>query len=156
MENETNSLYSAQILQLEDSEQIIVLEQKKLTETISNEAERTIAQWHAPWRQESLNFYLPLGWSFGVQDNQNQKMVGYFLAQPLLFFEGDTQTLWVEHVTFASVQVRDLLCEIAYKLAREKHFQKVLFKNGAQVANAIKPFGAKEWSLQALHLKTTK
>ena len=32
-------------------------------------------------------------WTF----DQDQ-ILGYFIAQPLLFFEGQTQNLWVEHV----------------------------------------------------------
>ena len=50
--------------------------------------ESEMASWSAAWRQESLEHYLSLGWSFGVWSGD--ELVGFCLAQPILFFQGLT------------------------------------------------------------------
>ena len=45
------------------------------------------------------------------------------LAQPLVFFRGHTQTLWIEHLEAATAEVSHLLLETAHRWARDKHFQ---------------------------------
>jgi hypothetical protein len=104
-----------------------------------------------------------MGWCFLARDesqpssfSKEGSLVGYFLAQPLLFFDGQTQTLWVEHMQFSTLVARDSLCELAYKLSREKHFQKVLFPESQTVANAVKSFKAESWDPQVLSVLTTK
>lgn len=151
------------ILQLQDLEELLDFENKKLAEQIPDEMERTFASWNARWRKESLEHYLKLGWSFLVREQDKQSefsdeglLVGYFLAQPLLFLDGQTQSLWVEHVQYASLQARDELCELAYKLSREKHLQKVFFPNASGIANSISAFKAEPWNPGVMSVKTTK
>ena len=84
------------------------------------------------------------------------ELVGYFIAQPLLFFENQTQSLWVEHLQFNSLQVRDELCNLAYRLAREKHFQRVYFPQISSVHNAIRHMAPTEWKPEVLFAKTTR
>lgn len=138
-----------QIIQASDLEDIISFEQDILAQTIPDEVERMMQVWKSRWRKESLDHYLPLGWSFIARDS-TQKVVGYFLAQPLLFFDGNTQTLWVEHIQAASEDVLNGLSEIAYKLSREKHFQKVLFPQNLKIPNS------ESWNPQMASAWTTK
>lgn len=149
------------VIQLQDLEQIFAFEQKKLMETIADENERTLQSWHAPWRKESLSHYIPMGWSFLAFDSsdaeENKKeLVGYFIAQPLLFLNGQTQSLWIEHMSYSSLQARDELCELGYKMAREKHFQKVFFPNSQGVVNGVNSFKPEIWQPQMISVKTTK
>lgn len=156
------SLYT-RMIQTTDLDEILQFERAKLQETISDEMEREIKSWNARWRKESLDHYFSIGWSFLVRDPSQTSafsneglLVGYFLAQPLLFFDGQTQTLWVEHVQFSTLQARDELCELAYKLSRDKHFQKVLFPDSQSVSNATKNFKSQNWGPQVLSIQTTK
>lgn len=154
------SLYS-RIIQIEDLPEIIKFERQKLAETIPDEMDREIKSWSSRWREESLKHYLPMGWSFLTQEKEDGseeegKLVGYFIAQPLLFFDGHTQNLWIEHISYSTLKVRDELCEIAYKLAREKHFQKVFYPESQSILNAVKNFKATNWDPQVLFSHTTK
>jgi hypothetical protein len=156
------SLY-LRVIQPADLDEILHFEKHKLQEAISDEMERELTSWNARWRQEALNHYLPMGWSFLSRDrnlksdhSSEGQLVGYFLAQPLLFFEGQTQTLWVEHMQYSTLQARDELCELAYKLSREKHFQKVLFPESQSIMNAVKAYKAQNWDPQVLTVATTK
>lgn len=151
------------VVQLEDMQEILDFENKKLQEAIPDEMERAIHSWNVRWRRESLEYYLPLGWSFLVRDQDSRgeysdqgPLVGYFLAQPLLFLDGQTQSLWMEHIQYASLQARDELCDLAYRLSREKHFQKVFFPNVSGVLNSISGFKAEPWNPTVIHIKTTK
>lgn len=129
---------SFQIIQSSDLEDILEFEQKIMEKNITDESERMIQSWHSRGRKESLAHYLPMGWSFIARDKDN-KILGYFLGQPLLFFDGFTQSLWVEHIQSTDSSILEQLCEIAYKLSREKHFQKVYFPKG------IKPAYSESW-----------
>lgn len=149
------------ILQLSDLPEILDFETKKLVQTIPDEAERTLHSWNARWRQEALEHYLPMGWSFVARDREVSSphsdeglLTGYFLAQPFLFMEAQTQCLWVEHLSFSSLQTRDELCDLAYRLCREKHFQRVLFPKG--VSNSVATMKAEVWQPSVLSVKTTK
>lgn len=84
-----------------------------------------LKSWSAPWRQESLEYYMSLGWSLGFFEEGC--LEGYLLAQPLLFFRGQTQTLWVECVRGMSMEIQRTLLESAIKIAKEKHIQQVVF-----------------------------
>lgn len=151
------------IATLNDLNEIQEFEKKKLIETISDEMEREMYSWQAKWRKESLEHYLPNGWCFLAKNpalpsetSSEGKLVGYFLAQPLIFFNGQTQSLWVEHTAYASLQARDELCDLAYRLAREKHFQRVYFPNNSSLQNAISNLKPQPWSECAVYVKTTK
>jgi hypothetical protein len=151
------------IVQLQDLDEILDFENKKLQEQIPDEMERTLASWNVRWRKEALEHYLKLGWSFLAREQDKPSsfsdeglLVGYFIAQPLLFLDGQTQSLWVEHLQYGSLQARDELCELAYKLSREKHFQKVFFPSVAGINNSISAFKAETWSPGVMSIKTTK
>lgn len=151
------------IVQLQDLNEILDFENKKLVEQIPDEMERMLVSWNVRWRKEALEHYLKLGWSFVVRDQDKPSafsdeglLVGYFIAQPLLFLDGQTQSLWVEHLQYASLQARDELCELAYKLSREKHLQKVFFPNEAGINNSISAFKPEVWNPNVMSIKTTK
>lgn len=151
------------VIQLQDLDEILDFESRKLQESIPDEMERTLHSWNARWRKEALEHYFALGWSFLFRDQDKESsfsseglLVGYFMAQPLLFLDGQTQSLWVEHLQYASLQARDELCELAYRLSREKHFQKVYFPNVSGVSNSISAFKAEPWDPAVMHIKTTK
>lgn len=156
------SLY-LRIIQISEVDEILEFEQRKLADAISDSMEREMISWNSKWRKEALQHYFPMGWSFLARDRSQASpwseeglLVGYFLAQPLLFLDGQTQSLWMEHIQFSSLQVRDELCELAWRLSREKHFQKVYFPEVSSISNAIRPMGASPWVPQVLQMKTTK
>lgn len=152
----------ASVLQMSDIDEVLNFEQNKMIELYPDESERMIASWSSRARKESFEHYLPLGWSFVVRDrdqkNQHHdgQMLGFFIAQPLLFLDGQTQSLWVEHMQFTNLQVRDFLCELAYRLSREKHLQRVYFPQQQTIQNSVNSFGAQPWQPQTLLVKTTK
>lgn len=156
------SLY-CRVIQLSDLPEISQFEQEKLVQTIADENDRTFHSWSARWRPEALEHYLPMGWSFLARDTETASpnssegtLVGYFLAQPFLFMEGQTQCLWVEHLNYSSLQARDELCDLAYRMSREKHFQRVLFPNLLGIANSITTMKAESWQPSVFSVKTTK
>lgn len=144
------------VVQADDLQDILDLENKKLHEAYPDEMERMIAGWNSKFRVEALNHYIPLGWSFLVRDESDHQLLGYFIAQPLLFLNGHTQSLWVEHVQYSSLQARDELCELAYKLGREKHLQRVYFPGDNGVPNSIHSFKPEVWNPSVSVVKTTK
>jgi len=137
---------NSRLIEITDLEEIWVFESQKLKEQYPDEEERMIAGWSSRARKEAMEFYFNAGWSFLVREDQitvdrvNEKespVLGYFLAQPFLFFEGQPQILWVEHVQYTSLESRDFLCDLAVRLAREKHFQKVIFPNNNALKNSL-------------------
>lgn len=156
------SLY-LRIIQSSDLDEILSFEKNKLSESVPDEMERELQSWNSRWRREALEHYLPLGWCFLARDRSQAspfssegQLVGYFLGQPLLFFHGQTQSLWVEHVQYDSKEVRDQLCELAYKLSREKHFQKVYFPDSPDIQSAVSNLKAQSWDPQVLTIPTTR
>jgi hypothetical protein len=156
------SLYSRVII-TEDIPELLDFEEKKLIETIPDETERTFAKWNSRWRKEALEHFAPLGWSYLIRDQDVKsdasaegQLLGYFLGQPLLFFDGQTQSLWIEHLQCNSLMARDQLCEIAYKLSREKHFQRLLFQNQSHLMTALAPFKPEPWNSSVYQILTTK
>ena len=149
-------MLDCRVILVDDLQDILDLENKKLQDMYPDESDRMIAGWNSKFRVEALNHYIPLGWSFLARDTETQQLVGYFIAQPLLFLDGQTQSLWVEHVQYASLQARDELCELAYKLGREKHLQRVYFPNDNGVPNSVKSFKCEAWAPGTLSVKTTK
>ena len=144
-------------------EEIIQFEKAKLASEIEDEMTREIESWNARWRKEALEFYLPMGWSFLIRDTSKKSeysdeglLLGYFIGQPLLFFDNQTQTLWIEHMCFQSKDIQDQLCDLAYRLAREKHLQKVLFSSSAQVEKSGLIIPQTKWSPDVIQVKTTK
>jgi hypothetical protein len=82
-----------------------------------------MAAWNAPWRRESLQHYLKLGWSMACWSEDESDLLGFSLAQPLLFYKGLTQTLWLELIMATDQSTELGLLEVSYKWARDKHLQ---------------------------------
>ncbi len=114
----------------DDIDSILAFEMERLP---GEGIEKEMKSWHALWRREALEHYAPLGWSF-VMRRQGQ-LQGYVLAQPVLFFKGWTQTLWVEHIGANTRELETYLFEIVYKWSRDKHFQKVFFHEDLKFVN---------------------
>ena len=146
------------ILGLKDLDHILEYENKELQKTIDDDMEREMASWHARWRKEALEHYLPLGWSFGIWEtpNENPILHGYFLAQPQLFVRGLTQSLWLEHLSYQSEDIGKQLVDIAYRFSREKHLQALLMPKG-EWQNLL-PDNAKvsDWEQDYCQVKTAK
>lgn len=73
------------VLTLAEMDEITEFERENFSRSGFSQPEQMILSWKAPWRRESLEHYLGRGWCFGARDKFG-KMVGYFLAQPILFF----------------------------------------------------------------------
>lgn len=116
------------------------------------EMERMMAMWKVRWRKEAISHYFNTGWSFIAE--LNGKFVGYFMAQPFIHFRGQTQTVWVEHLESEDTVAHSGLIEIAIKVAREKHMQRVLFSNDLE--NALKVWNPTQIEEKVLEVKTTK
>jgi hypothetical protein len=151
------------LIEKSDFDELQDFEQKKLKDTITNEIELSLAKWESPTRPESMNHYINSGWSFLVRNkeipspfSQEGMLVGYFLAQPLLFIDNQPQSLWIEHISFSSLETRDRLCELAYQLGKEKHFQKVFFPNVHSILNSVKTLKPSSWSPNILQVHSTK
>jgi hypothetical protein len=151
------------IATLEDLVEIQEFETKKLHEAVSDPMEREMQSWNAKWRKESLEHYLPSGWCFIARDpllhthhSREGVLVAYFLAQPMLFVDGQTQSLWVEHVAFSSLKSRDEICDLAFRLSREKHFQRVYFPNSSVIQNSISHMKPQPFAQSAVYVNTTK
>lgn len=128
------------ILSPNDIAEISAFEMRRLESKIPDQLEREMASWNARWRKESLEFYLPQGWSFGFK--LGTQLEGYFLGQPLLFFRGLTQTLWIEQLSFTSEEVGVKLIETAFRWAKDKHLQTVIFADAADLQFARQRFPA--------------
>jgi hypothetical protein len=142
------------IAQLADLDTLYQFAESRLKIEVPNDMERMIQIWNSRFRKESLEHYLKLGWSF-IAEDESQNCLGYFLGQPLLFVEGHTQTLWVEDVQAQTLEISTDLVEIAYKLSRDKHFQKVILPPMAQVFLNLKNI-KHQASLPTIWCKTTK
>jgi hypothetical protein len=122
--------FDIRILQPSDLDAILQFERARLKaasgDSEMGSIENDMVEWHAPWRREALEHYLPQGWSFSLW--AGSELQGYYIGQPQLFTRGLTQTLWVEHISAANQSQIDQLIELAYKLSREKHFQKLVIR----------------------------
>ncbi len=121
-------------------EEILLFGEARLAAIEADVTARMFKSWHAPWRKESLEHYLKLGWSFVVRDKQSGELLGFFLGQALLFMRGHTQTLWIEALDAKTIEARQGLADVAIRLSREKHLQRVLFAETANIQDAIKSF----------------
>ena len=99
---------------------------QKFAKTKSN-ASNPFEEWSAPWREESLKHYLPQGWCLGAYDGE--ELNGYLLAQPILFWMKNTQTLWVEAVSAVTPELEEQLLQAAIGWAKDKHLQRVVMTN---------------------------
>jgi hypothetical protein len=118
-----NENLQVRILMPSDKEALMDFAKGQLAARIEDPMEREMQSWSARWRGEALDHYLALGWSFGAF--VEAKLCGFSLGQPLLFFRGLTQTLWVEHLE-GDEKTKDALLECTFRWARDKHFQCVL------------------------------
>ncbi len=114
------------VLTIQNLEEITNLEESKIKNL--NEIERMNLVWKAAWRPESLEHYLKTGWCIGMYD-EKEALKAYFLAQPILFMESLTQTLWIEYLSYTDQETGLKLLDFAYKYGRDKHLQRVLFNN---------------------------
>lgn len=156
------SLY-LHVAQPSDIDEILEFESEQMKLQISDESERMIQSWSARWRKEALEHYLQYGWSFLARETDLKttkspqgELQGLFLGQGLLFFDGHTQSLWIEHMSYRSLVVRDQLCELAYKLGREKNLQNVYFPHTEAILNVVKVWNSTPWTPGTLKVKTTK
>lgn len=140
------------VLESSQIDEILKYERGKLLHLTPHEQEFT--SWNAVWRKESLEHYLPLGWSFGLW--AEGAFSGYGLVQPLLFFRGATQSLWVEHIAFDTIAVGTELVSTILGWARTQHLQKVLFSEGSQVRSLKGPWSLEEGASGELEVLTTK
>jgi hypothetical protein len=100
-----------------------------------SDAKDPFAEWAAPWRSESLDHYLKIGWSMSRRDPKSGRLMGYILAQPFLFFRKQTQTVWVEHVDGETPAIFSELLDTVIRVSREKHMQRVLMNFDASKAD---------------------
>ena len=84
--------------------------------------------WTAPWRTESLQHYLKLGWSMFKRNPDTGELLGYVLAQPILFMRTQTQSVWIEYVDALTPAIKTELVDTIIRVSREKHMQRVLFE----------------------------
>ena len=138
------------IMTLENLEEALDFEMERVE---GEGIEKEMLSWHAPWRREALSHYLPQGWSFVKK--KDGKIIGYVMAQPILFFQGWTQTLWVEHVAGIDEKTGIEMLEIAYRWAKDKHLQKVFFKQELPFASLV-DFGTKNIEGALFSMNTTK
>lgn len=150
-----NNGVSYRIAQAEDLEQIYSYAENMLKKQFPDEMELMMAVWESRFRKEALEHYMKLGWSF-VAKNSDGKICGFFLGQPLLFFQAQTQTLWVEYILADTVEIKSELVEIAYKLSRDKHIQQVLFPEDVQNLKFEKPIPFQKIKDPVVWAKTTK
>ena len=143
------------IAQLEDVEKVYEFEISEKFPTDPESYENKMQVWDSSYRKESLEHHFKLGWSFVAVDS-NQQIVGFFLGQPLLFVDKQTQTLWVEYISAGSDEILTELVDIAYRLSREKHFQRVLYSASVKDRAISKPFSFQVWDRATISLKTTK
>lgn len=143
-----------QVLGPADIDEVRELAQRNLIDRIPDETERTFFSWNAKWRTEALDHYLKLGWSFIAR--RNGKAVGFFLGQPLLFFGGRTQTLWIEYIEASSKDVREALADAAVRLSRENQLQRVLFADADQLTEELSRLNPIVFSEPVAEVKTRK
>lgn len=147
--------YTYRIAQLDDVEIVHQFAINLNFPTDPDSFENKMMVWDSSYRKEALEHYFKLGWSF-VAFNTENKLVGFFLGQPLLFLDKQTQTLWVEYVIAINAEVKTELIDIAYRLSREKHFQRVLLPTELQNENLTKSLPFQKWERSTSAFKTTK
>ena len=114
-----------QVLTLSNIEEIQNFETSIMKEKGLSPSDIIFESWKGSTTDEFLEYFLPLGWSMGIWNNL-QKLQGYFLGNVLLFHRGNMQTLYLEHISFKHSKILDEIIELAYRLAKEKHLQRVM------------------------------
>lgn len=143
------------ILLLADQDAVTSFEKTKAEATQFDAMEREMQSWSARWRSEALAHYLPQGWSFGAF--RAGKLEAYVLAQPFIFFRGLTQTLWIEHVGFASPEAALQVLDVAHRWARDKHLQCVLLEDDPALKTVIQNWpAARPRSLDFIEAKSAR
>ena len=151
-----------QVLSAPDLEEVFQFASARLAAAIPDENDRMFASWTVAWRREALEHYLKLGWSFIVRDESDRdesgkpKPVGFFLGQPFLFFRGQTQTLWIEHIEAVNDSVQTQLVEVAVKVAREKHLQRAIFADADRLSPQLKVWNPTPLDEPIAVVRTTK
>lgn len=129
---------SLRVLRVENQSEI-----QKFAKTHSKSAD-PFAEWSAPWREESLKHYLPQGWCLGAFKLENKldtagALCGFVLAQPILFWMKNTQSLWIEGILGETPEVEDQLLQAAIGWAKDKHLQRVVMskQNSVQAGTGL-------------------
>lgn len=150
------------IAELADKEKIFefakgqLLSQEKMLNAEVSEFDIMMKIWESKFRLEALEHYLKLGWSFIAEDENSKNIYGFFIGQPLLFFEGHTQNLWVETIVAYDDEIKKHLVDISVKLSRDKHLQRVILPLATQNILSELNYKFNEFSQNALWVKTTK
>lgn len=144
-----------QVLGLSDLDEVYGFAERRLVQSMPDETERMFHSWQVRWRREALEHYLKLGWSFIARDTEGRTL-GFFLGQPFLFFRGQTQTLWVEHIEAHDSAVREALIDVAVRVAREKHLQRVLIADADQFKQELERWTWAPLNESIAEIKTTK
>lgn len=143
------------VLDSQNIDKVLHFEEQRALRQFEDSMELEFHKWQAPWRKESLEHYIVGGWSFGVWSS-TEDLEGYFLAQPLVFFDGQTQSLWMEWLSYNDVQVGQELVELAVGYSREKHFQRVLVAGSELHETILQNYEAPVWKGDVRWIKTTK
>ena len=138
----------------EDKTAMFELESGKQKASGASEMDLMMQSWDSPWREESLEFYLKSGWCFVALEKS--ELVGYVLAQPLLFIQASTQSLWIEFVSGRTLAEREELVDVAYRWARSKHLQRVLFNTKHIEDEILKNGFPKSKNLMSSYVNSTK
>lgn len=141
------------VLTIQNLDEISKLEELKIHGL--NEIERMNVAWKAAWRPESLEHYLKTGWCIGLY-GVDDRLKAYFLAQPILFMESLTQTLWIEYLSYNDVDTGLQLIDFAYKYGRDKHLQRVLFNRDSIFDKVSVPFKIANQNKNYVEVYTTK
>lgn len=144
-----------QVLSSNDIKEIYGFAEQAHALAFPDETERTFQSWSARWRREALEHYLKMGWSF-VARHEDGRTAGFFLGQPFLFVRGQTQTLWIELVEGDSATTKDALVDVAVRVAREKHLQRVLFSEADELAQPLARWNPSALTESIAEVKTTK
>lgn len=144
-----------QILSPQDQDEILSFSRARA------DAKDPFVEWSAPWRKESLEHYLRLGWSMARRDASSGKLLGYVLAQPFLFFRGHTQTVWIEHFEAETPSLAAELVDTMVRISREKHMQRVLMdfdpaKSDPSLGDVIRARNGRMIEKDILEFATTK
>jgi len=141
------------VLTIKNFDEVTAYEESKIKNL--DELARMNLVWKAPWRRESLDHYLQTGWCIGLYNNE-ERLKAYFLAQPILFMESLTQTLWVEHLSYETLDEGLTLVDFAYKYGRDKHLQRVLFNQDLIFEKISPPFPIIKKNKNYVEVYTTK
>lgn len=135
-------------------EEILSFVKSRLNERESDLVARQFAEWSAPWRREALEHYLKLGWSFTARHGARGTLAGFFMGQPFLFMRSQTQTLWIEYLDAVDDACKEGLVDVAIRLAREKHLQRVLFSAASKPK--LGPWPGVRLADEIIEVQTTK